>query len=277
MIEFNRIRQRINEADAILIGASNGFSISEGLNIFDDGLSFENLLGDFKRKYGMRNILEGYFTHFETMEEYWGYISRLVSHYSGNYKGSENTQALFELIGNKPYFFVTSNGENHFELAGFDPDNIYEIEGGFKYMQCLQPCHLTLYPAIEKIKEMSKQEKDGKVPSNLIPYCPHCGKPMILNAMVNSAFIPNEQQQERLQDFIQQYHDKKIVVLELGIGWRNQMIKKPLMDFVASAPLATYITINKGEVYIPAAIQNKSYGLDGDLTQILKALVYDKK
>ncbi|EGF37299.1 hypothetical protein AAULH_06986 [Lactobacillus helveticus MTCC 5463] len=31
------------------------------------------------------------------------------------------------------------------------------------------------------------------------------------------------------QDFIQKYEDKKLVVLELGIGPRNQMIKAPSM------------------------------------------------
>lgn len=276
MTDFYQIKKRINEAEAVLIAASNGFSISEGLNIFDNGSSFENLFGDFKRKYGIRNIIEGYFTHFETIEEYWGYISRLVNHYSGNYKGSKNTQALHKLIGDKPYFFITSNGENHFELAGFSSENIYEIEGGFKYMQCSQPCHFTLYPAIEKIKEMGKHEIDGKIPSNYIPYCHLCGKPMILNAMVNSAFIPNKQQQQRFYNFIQKYNDKKIVVLELGIGWRNQLIKKPLMDYVANAPLATYITINKGEIYIPTTIKDKSYGLDGDLIQLLHKLAYEK-
>lgn len=67
------------------------------------------------------------------------------------------------------------------------------------------------------------------------------------------------------------------MILELGIGWRNQLIKAPLMQLTANEPQATYITINLGEVYIPDTIQDKSYGLDGflsdHLTGIRKALI----
>lgn len=273
MNQYNEIRQKIKEADAILIGASNGFSISEGLNIFSNDQAFDDLLGDFKQKYGIRNILEGYFTPFQTLEDYWTYISRIAYHYSGNYQGSDNTDALHKLIDHKPYFIVTSNGENHFELAGFDEKNIYEIEGGFKYIQCSQPCHPTLYPALELLIEMGKIQKQGRIPNHMIPKCSSCGAPMQLNAMLNNRFIQNEKQHQRLQEFIKKYHQKKIVVLELGIGMRNQMIKKPLMDLVAIEQNATYITINKGEVYIPNEIKEKSYGLDGDMTQILKELI----
>ena len=40
------------------------------------------------------------------------------------------------------------------------------------------------------------------------------------------------------------------MVLELGIGWHNQLIKAPMMRLVASEPNATYVTINLGEIYI---------------------------
>ena len=120
MGKYNEVIKKIQEADAILIGASNGFSISEGLNLFADNEAFEDLFGDFKRKYGISNILHGSFMKYPTEEEKWAFSSRLVNHYSGGYKGSKNTDALKEIIGDKTYFFVTSNGENHFELAGFN-------------------------------------------------------------------------------------------------------------------------------------------------------------
>ena len=64
---------------------------------------------------------------------------------------------------------VTSNGENHFELAGFDPANIYEIEGSWKEMQCEKPCCGELYPASDLLLKMYEAEKDGKIPSELVP------------------------------------------------------------------------------------------------------------
>ena len=37
--------------------------------------------------------------------------------------------------------------------------------------------------------------------------------------------IPDAAAQARFQNFLKTYHGKKLVVLELGIGWRNQLIK----------------------------------------------------
>lgn len=44
------------------------------------------------------------------------------------------------------------------------------------------------------------------------------------------------------------------------------------MNLVKKEPYAAYITINKGEIYIPDEIAAKSYGLDGDMTEILERL-----
>lgn len=59
MIDWNPIAKKFREADAILIGASNGLSITEGLHLFADNATFERLFGDFKQKYGLRCILQG--------------------------------------------------------------------------------------------------------------------------------------------------------------------------------------------------------------------------
>ena len=86
------------------------------------------------------------------------------------------------------------------------------------------------------------------------------------------SMIPDTAAQARFQNFLKTYHGKKLVVLELGIGWRNQLIKAPLMRLVASEPNATYVTINLGEIYIADNIKEKSFGLDGRLDELLPAL-----
>lgn len=85
-------------------------------------------------------------------------------------------------------------------------------------------------------------------------------------------FIPDMESPKRLEVFLERYHGKKLVILELGIGWRNQLIKAPLMRLAAQEPQAVYVTINLGEIFIPDEIREKSYGLDGDLTEILHDL-----
>ena len=84
--------------------------------------------------------------------------------------------------------------------------------------------------------------------------------------------LPDTAAQARFHNFLDACHGKKLVILELGIGWRNQLIKAPLMRLVSNEPNATYVTINLGEVYIADNIKEKSFGLDGRLDELLLAL-----
>ena len=76
---------------------------------------------------------------------------------------------------------------------------------------------------------MAAEETGGKIPSALVPACPVCGGPMQVHMEMDHNFIPDTKGQKHLTDFLEQYHGKKLVILELGIGWRNQLIKAPLM------------------------------------------------
>ena len=272
MINWNSIAEKLKEADAILIGASNGLSITEGLHLFADNVAFEELFGDFKRKYGLRCILQGMMAQWTREEEKWAFWARLIRHYCGQYRPTPVMEDLKAIVGDKDYFIVTSNGECHFELCGFAPEKIYEIEGNWLTMQCALPCHDTRYPSMEVAEQLAVAEQDGRVPAELLPHCPKCGGPMDIHMAAGERMIPDTAAQEQFQNFLDTYHGKKLVVLELGIGWRNQLIKAPLMRLVAREPNAAYVTINLGEVYIADNIKEKSFGLDGRLDELLPAL-----
>ena len=278
MHELSQIAEKIKNADAILIGASNGLSITEGLHLFADNPALDELFGDFKCKYGIRSILHGMEACWPSEEEKWAFWSRLIHHYCGEYKESQVMRDLKAIVGNKDYFIVTSNGECHFEMSGFATENIYEVEGNWLTMQCSHACHDTLYPSLDMAEKMAAAEKNGKVPSDMIPYCPKCGGTMQIHLEIDRNFIREKAGHERFQTFLKQYHGKKLVVLELGIGPYNQLIKAPLMRLVASEPEAAYITINLGEIYIADQIKEKSFGLDGYLSEILSRLreVYEE-
>ena len=178
---------------------------------------------------------------------------------------------LKAIIGEKDYFVVTSNGECHFEMCGFDPEKIYEIEGNWLTMQCASGCHQKLYPVLDLVEKMASEEQDGKIPLELVPRCPECGGPMKIH-MIGPNFIQPTAEKERLDTFLKKYQGKNLVILELGIGWRNQLIKAPLMRLTAQEPNAAYITINLGEVYITEDIKEKSFGVNGYLDETLAAL-----
>lgn len=268
----NEIIQKLKEADAVLIGASNGLSISEGLHLFAENEAFFKMFGDFRQKYGIRSILQGMMFPFPSNEEYWAFWSRLIQHYTYEYEVSDNMKAIRSLVGKKPYFIVTSNGEGHFEAAGFETQNIYEVEGNWLEMQCKNGCHQKVYPTEDAVKKMSEAETNGHVPAELIPRCPSCGSIMRVRMVSEPNFIENQKAIENYRMFLDRWHGKKLFILELGIGWRNQLIKAPLMNLCRQEPQATYVTVNKGEVYIRDDIKEKSYGLDGDMTKILAEL-----
>lgn len=265
----------IRQADGVLIGASNGLSIAEGYHIFADDLWFRNNFGDFRNRYGIRNVLQGMFFQYPSEETKWAFFSRLISRKCYLEKPGSVMQNLYQLVGSKDYFVVTSNGEDHFVPAGFERDKVFEIEGRLTQSRCQNGCGAAVYENRDEILKMAEAEKDGYIPTEMVPHCPNCGGPVTVNMADNDSFFRTEQFQRKMEDyqkFVRSCHGGKLVILELGVGWRNRMIKEPFMRLAASEPEAVYITFNKGEIYIPSEIKEKSIGVDGDIAEVLREI-----
>ncbi len=272
MNKYTETAKKIKDADAVLIGASNGLSITEGIHLFADNEAFESLFGDLKRKYGIRCLLQAMSVQWPSEEEKWGFWSRLAHHYCSSYEPTPVMQDLKAVVGDKDYFVITSNGECHFEKCGFSEDRVYEVEGNWLTMQCSAACHDKIYPSADLLEQLSKSEADGRIPSDMVPRCPECGAPMQPHFQVYPNYIPDTEPRRRFTEFLKKYTGRKLVILELGIGARNQLIKGPLMRLTASEPNATYITVNLSELYIADNIKDKSYGLEGYLSDVMAEL-----
>lgn len=224
MTETQKAVQAIRQADALLIGASNGLSIAEGYHIFASNEMFRRQFGDFQQKYGIRNVIEGCFFHYPQEKDRQEFMNRLVRHWIKDYRPSQIMKDLLAVVGDKDYFILTSNADTHLELSGFAPDKVFEVEGTFEDMLHNRP--------------MQDKSKEAKA-------------------------------------FLDRYHGKRLVILELGIGSRNRLIKLPLMQLVAREPQATYITLNLAqELYIPGGIAHKSIGIAGDIAVILHEIKF---
>ena len=222
MTEIQRAAQAIKDADALLIGASNGLSIAEGYHIFANNEMFRCQFGDFQQKYGIRSVIEGCFFHYPYEADRREFLHRLIQYWVTDYRPSQVMKDLLAVIGDKDYFILTSNADTHLELSGFAPGKVFEVEGTFEDMLHNRPM----------------QDKSQEV-----------------NAFLN------------------RYHGKRLVILELGIGSRNRLIKLPLMQLAAREPQATYITLNLAqELYIPNELTHKSIGLAGDIAVTLQKL-----
>lgn len=219
--ELQKAKQWIANSDAILIGASNSLSIAEGYHIFANNEMFRRQFGDFQQKYGIMNVIQGCFYQYPTDDDRKEFFVRLVKYWITDYKPSQVMKDLRRVVGDKPYFIITSNGDTHLELSGFEKDNVFEIEGTFA-----------------------------------------------------NAFGGVEDKNPQLQEFLKQYSNKLLVILELGIGMRNTLIKQPLMQLAAQLPSSKYITLNLArELYIPEQIADRSIGLAGDIGETLHAMV----
>ena len=185
-------------------------------------------------------------------------------------------QALHELVKDKRHFVVTSNTDDHFAMAGFDRKNIFELEGNMGEMQCANGCHDTTYFSRDVIHAMLEHEEGMNIPEQYLPKCRKCGGAMQPHIQIDTNFVYDRIWRERNRDyqsFIETFHGKHLLILEFGIGARNQMIKAPFMKLAYSEPEAFYITFNKGEVYIPEQIAEKSMGVDGDLAVIIPEIL----
>ncbi|WP_042353506.1 Sir2 family NAD-dependent protein deacetylase [Bacillus rubiinfantis] len=277
---YRNVLSKIEEADAIIIGASNGLSISEGIHIFADDSSFRENFGDFREKYGFHSIIQGCFFPFPTVEEKWAFFSHMYEYFLLNREISPVMKNLYELVKDKNFFVVTSNIDAHFIQAGFPKERLFEIEGNCRNLQCSHSCHDQIYPGDEILSKLAQNQENGKVPLDLIPKCPECGGPMQVHIDVNQNFLRDQSWQtsyQAYQDFIKKAHGNKLVLLELGVGASNQMIKAPFMNLTNHEEIATYITLNKGsELYIPDVIAAKSIGIDGNIAEVLQQLVQMK-
>ncbi|WP_153720981.1 SIR2 family NAD-dependent protein deacylase [Sporosarcina cascadiensis] len=275
--KYQEVLSKIKQADSILIGASNGLAISGGIHIFAENADFIEQFGDFCEKYGFRNIVQGAFYPYPSEEEKWAFFSRMYAYFLKNKEASPVMKDLYELVKDKNYHVVTSNTDSHFTLAGFPNERLFEIEGNSRYLQCSSGCHDQIYQGDEILSDMARNQEDGRVPSQLIPKCPKCGGPMQVHVEVDRNFLKGEEWQMSFQaykDFIEKAHGKKLVLLELGVGARNQLIKAPFMNMTNQEENATYITLNMGsEVYIPEEIAAKSIGIDGNIAEVLHQLV----
>lgn len=261
----------LQETDTIIIGAGAGLSASAGFSYA--GSRFEKYFSDFIRKYGFKDMYSGGFYSFESLSEYWAYWSRYI--FINRYMDCDNGtyKRLFELVKNKDYFVLTTNVDHQFQKAGFDKHRLFYTQGDYGLFQCSEPCHNATYDNEEIIRRMVEQQADMKVPSELIPYCPVCKKPMTMNLRADDTFVQDEgwyRASERYMDFIRRHKGGRMMFLELGVGMNTPgIIKYPFWRMTAENPDAVYVCINKGEAYCPQEIKGQSLCIDGDIRKIV--------
>ena len=272
--EIEHLKNEIQTADAIVIGAGAGLSTAAGFTY--SGERLQKYFADFVEKYGFQDMYSGGFYPFPTPEEHWAYWSRYI--YINRYMDVDNGtyKRLFELVKDKDYFVLTTNVDHQFRKAGFDKNRLFYTQGDYGLFQCSEPCHQKTYDNEEIVRAMFEQQKDMRIPTELIPYCPVCGKPMSMNLRVDDTFVEDEgwhKAAEHYDDFLRCHEGLHILFLELGVGMNTPVIiKYPFWQMTYANQKAVYACLNFGEAYAPNEIREQSICINGDIHSILEKI-----
>lgn len=286
--KITELKEKISEADAVVIGAGSGLSTSAGFVY--SGERFKQYFSDFEEKYDFHDMYSGGFYSYDTLEEYWAYWSRYI--YINRYMDAPKPvyDRLLELVKDKDYFVITTNVDHCFQKARFDKKRLFYTQGDYGLFQCSNPCCRETYDNEEAVRKMvlaqgceiaadgslivsQKKKLLSTIPSELIPVCSHCGRPLTMNLRSDATFVEDEgwhMAAERYENFLRTRNNMKILFLELGVGYNTpDIIKYPFWQMTARNPKSTYACLNYDEAFAPDEIRKQSVCISGDIGETL--------
>lgn len=272
--QCDKLRTLLSKSDTVLVGAGSGLSTAAGFTY--DGERFDRYFSDFAEKYHIRDMYAGGFYPFETQEEYWAYWSRyvLINRYRDAPKPVYDM--LLSLLRNKDYFVLTTNVDHCFQKAGIDKKRLFYTQGDYGLFQCGAPCCPKTYDNEARIRQMVEETANMRIPSGLIPVCPCCGRPMIMNLRCDDRFVEDEgwhRAAERYASFLHTHRGGRILYLELGVGFNTPgIIKYPFWQRIAQDPNAVYVCINAQEAVCPQDIAPRALCIRTDIAACLETL-----
>ena len=272
--DLARLRQELDRADAVVIGAGAGLSASAGFTY--SGERFEKYFGDFIGKYGFHDMYSGGFYPFETLEEHWAYWSRYI--YINRYLDAPKPvySILLKLVQDRDYFVLTTNVDHCFQKAGFDKHRLFYTQGDYGLWQCSKPCHSKTYDNEAAVRAMLAQQNSMKIPGESVPHCPVCGAPMSMNLRADGSFVEDSgwhKAARRYEEFLRRHEGMRVLFLELGVGGNTPgIIKYPFWRMTYQNPRAVYACVNLGEAWAPKEIAERSVCIDGDIGETLECL-----
>lgn len=289
--QIELLKNEIQKADAVVIGAGSGLSTSAGFTY--SGERFEKYFFDFIKEYGIRDMYSGGFYPFPNDEIRWAWWARHI-YFNRYVKASKPVyDELFSLLKDKDYFVITTNVDHQFQNAGFDKKKLFYTQGDFGLFQSVNPQIQKTYDNEEWVmKAMEAQgfvkDKNGvfsipeggeilmRIPAELIPKCPDDGSDMTNNLRIDSSFVEDEgwhTAAEKYSEFLENHKNMHVLFLELGVGANTPVIVKyPFWYMVMGNKKAVYACINYQEAFCPNELEERSICIDGDIGEVLKEI-----
>ena len=159
-----RIGRALAEADLIVIGASNGLDMAEGLNLFRADEHFWKVYGDLARIDGIGCILQGLASPDANVRCRWAERFHQKEHLE--YEPGPLMNGLRRLAKHADTFVITCNIDGHFARAGFDENRMLETEGSIRTSiderRLAHPDALAA-AQLEELERLVRTHRNGKV------------------------------------------------------------------------------------------------------------------
>ncbi len=172
---------------------------------------------------------------------------------------------------------LTTNVDHQFQLAGFDKKRLFYTQGDYGLWQCSKACHDKTYDNEVVVRRMVSEQKDMRIPSELIPRCPVCGAPMTMNLRCDDTFVQDAgwyAAAGRYEDFLGRHREDHVLLLELGVGANTPgIVKYPFWRMTARNANAVYACVNNGEAYAPREVRTRSICVNEDIGPVLDRLL----
>ncbi|MBQ2679726.1 MAG: Sir2 silent information regulator family NAD-dependent deacetylase [Firmicutes bacterium] len=289
---IKKLKKAIDNADSVLIGAGSGLSTAAGF--IYTGERFEKYFYDFIDKYAFTDMYSGGFFPFSAQEEFWAYWSRYI--YINRYMPTPKPvyEKLLDLVNNKDYFVLTTNVDHCFQKAGIDKKRMFYTQGDYGLFQCSEPCHQKTYDNEITVRKMVESQgfsidNNGSlikpegvtlkmnVPTELIPHCPICGKPMSMNLRSDDTFVEDvgwDEAAKRYKTFLKSSKNGRILFLEIGVGYNTPgIIKFPFWQMTMDNPKAVYACVNYENSICPEEIRKQSILVEGEADKVIDELL----
>ena len=241
-----QLRRLVREADYVLIGAGAGLTTAAGLDYA--GEDFRREFNEWIARYRFTDLYTAGFYPFETEEEKWAYWAKHIWFARYRTGALPLYKELLEVVREKDYFVLTTNVDAQFEMAGFAAERIFATQGDYAFFQPASGEPKELYNNREWVERVLPKIRDCRIPSEMVPHTPD-GEPVAMNLRCDNTFVEDahwHEQEARYSAFVQQAADKRLLLLEFGVGFNTPVIiRMPFERMAAQLPDTTLVRFNR--------------------------------
>lgn len=253
---LTKAQRALRDADALLITAGAGMGVDSGLPDFRGNDGFWKAYPPYQRL-GKSFVEMANPQGFSDNPEFaWGFYGQRLNLYRKT-PPHDGFRILKEWADQKPNgaFVMTSNVDAHFQRSGFSPDSIYEVHGSIHHLQCTERCPGSGIWSAEKV--IPEIDESTMIAVSELPCCEKCGavaRPNILMfgdyRFVNER---NSEQEARLQKWLAEIAEKKLVIMEFGAGNAIPTVRLFSEHVAGINPDTILIRVNPREPEIPVS------------------------